>query len=638
MLFKYPQLLWAFWLLLLPILVHLLQLRKFKKTPFTNVKLLQKVVAKSQRSQSLKRWLLLLTRMALFAALIIAFAQPFLANSKALQKQEMAIYLDNSHSMQLRKENSSLLEEAVQELINAIPEDLTFTLFTNDSEYRDLTIKDIQNSLLQLSFSTNQLTLQDIVLKSNTYFNKKDMAVRKLVVVSDFQRSMGEDIGDSINGIEKYLVPLRVEKVSNISIDSLYLETGNTPEKNLVVLVSGSSEFESTPVSVFNGESLIAKAAVAYNEKGTSKIVISLPPNENIEGKVSINDIGLAYDNELFFNINTREKVHILVLGNADDLYLRKLFSDDNCQYLPISDQEQAIPLLKGQDLVILNEVDSLESPLELALNDYLLQGGTMILIPSKDMILRDFNSLLVPYGISYGPALAIPQEITGIEYAHPLFTNVFEDRIKNFQYPSVQSAYTLSGNAAHVLSFASEAPFLASKDNMYVFTASLSKENSDFKNSPLIVPSLYTIGLQSRKLAALYYNMGSVNSIDIPEIMQQDRIVSVEKGDDEFIPQQQSIGQKTRLWFSEYPKEAGTYHLKNVQQQRSLSFNYPRDESRLSFLELSSIEGTMIRSSISEVFNEFENDNAVTSLWKWFAILALLFILTEVIIQKVLR
>jgi hypothetical protein len=130
---------------------------------------------------------------------------------------------------------------------------------------------------------------------------------------------------------------------------------------------------------------------------------------------------------------------------------------------------------------------------------------------------------------------------------------------------------------------------------------------------------------------------MGSDNSIDIPELMQQDRIISVQKGGEQFIPMQQAIGQKTRLWFSEYPKEPGTYELENTQLNRSLSFNYSRDESTLTYLEIESMAGVTIRSSVSELFNEIENDNAVTSLWKWFAILALLFILTEVIIQKVL-
>ncbi|WP_297761577.1 hypothetical protein [uncultured Muriicola sp.] len=270
-------------------------------------------------------------------------------------------------------------------------------------------------------------------------------------------------------------------------------------------------------------------------------------------------------------------------------------------------------------------------------IKDYLQQGGSMIVIPSEDMNSRNVNSLLSGYGFSYGNKLVVSQEITDINYAHPLFVNVFKDRIENFQYPNVKEYYTLNGNASNILSYANAAPFLANKENVFVFTASIEYANSNFKSSPLIVPSVYAIALQSRKLAALYYNMGRDNSIDIPELMQQDRIISIQKEGEEFIPMQQSIGKKTRLWFSEYPKAPGTYELKNTKQNRSLSFNYSRDESNLSYLEIESMQGVTIRRSISELFNEFENDNAVTSLWKWFAILALLFILTEVIIQKVL-
>ena len=52
--FKNPEILWALLLLLIPILIHLFQLRRFKKTPFTNVKMLQKVVVESRKSRSLK--------------------------------------------------------------------------------------------------------------------------------------------------------------------------------------------------------------------------------------------------------------------------------------------------------------------------------------------------------------------------------------------------------------------------------------------------------------------------------------------------------------------------------------------------------------------------------------------------------
>ena len=115
--FKHPELLWALLLLLIPIFIHLFQLRKFKKTPFTNVKFLQKVVSKSRKSSTLKKWLLLATRMLLLAALIIAFAQPFFAKSTALKEKQTVIYLDNSFSMQAKNNNESLLTNATQELL-----------------------------------------------------------------------------------------------------------------------------------------------------------------------------------------------------------------------------------------------------------------------------------------------------------------------------------------------------------------------------------------------------------------------------------------------------------------------------------------------------------------------------------------
>src|SRR5690606_41413776 len=109
--FKYPELLWALLLLLIPILIHLFRLRRFKKTTFTNVKFLKKVVSESRRSRSIKKWLLLCTRLLLLAALVIAFAQPFLANDRALKEKESVIYLDDSFSMQAKGNKETLRSE-----------------------------------------------------------------------------------------------------------------------------------------------------------------------------------------------------------------------------------------------------------------------------------------------------------------------------------------------------------------------------------------------------------------------------------------------------------------------------------------------------------------------------------------------
>lgn len=47
--FKYPELLYALFLLVIPLIVHLFQLRKFEKVPFTNVAFLKSVAIKLVR-------------------------------------------------------------------------------------------------------------------------------------------------------------------------------------------------------------------------------------------------------------------------------------------------------------------------------------------------------------------------------------------------------------------------------------------------------------------------------------------------------------------------------------------------------------------------------------------------------------
>ena len=88
-------------------------------------------MSESRKSNTLKKWLLLLCRLSLLAALVLAFAQPFYAKPGALTTKETVIYLDNSFSMRAQANGLTLIEKAVQDLIQVIPKDLEFSLFTN---------------------------------------------------------------------------------------------------------------------------------------------------------------------------------------------------------------------------------------------------------------------------------------------------------------------------------------------------------------------------------------------------------------------------------------------------------------------------------------------------------------------------
>ena len=286
MLFKHPELLWALLLLLIPIFIHLFQLRRFKKTPFTNVKILKKVVAESRKSNSLKKWLLLITRLLLLTALIIAFAQPFIPGKSALKNNETVIYLDNSLSMQAKMGTATLLENMVQGILKSVPEENVFTLFTNDKIYREVRIGDIKNDLLALPYSKNQLKLKEINLKVKTMFSATEGTRKDLVLISDFQKSINSPITDSLPGINRHLVKLAPENLVNISIDTVFINSISSDNLDLKSILSTNTELDNTPVSLYNGEKLIAKTSVTFNKNNKGEVIFTIPANELIMEKL----------------------------------------------------------------------------------------------------------------------------------------------------------------------------------------------------------------------------------------------------------------------------------------------------------------------------------------------------------------
>ena len=170
----------------------------------------------------------------------------------------------------------------------------------------------------------------------------------------------------------------------------------------------------------------------------------------------------------------------------------------------------------------------------------------------------------------------------------------------------------------------------------MYVFTSALNNENSSFKNSPLIVPTLYNMGKFSFKNPALYYTIGMENTFDIETQLQQDDIVTLVSNTINIIPKQQYFNSKVVINTSETPSIATIYNIKNKNKTiKKVSYNYNRDESFLIYRNLSALKNTTVSDSITEVFDTIKSDTKVNALWKWFVIFALALLIIEMLILK---
>ena len=636
--FKHPEILYALFLLLIPIIVHLFQLRKFQKVYFTNVAFLKEATLQTRKSSQIKKWLVLLTRLFLLAALVFAFAQPFTSKTTSFKKEkETVIYLDNSFSMQTKGNQGELFKRAIQDVIANVSENENITLITNDKVFKKTSIKAIKNELLTLNYTSSDLSKQAAYLKCKSFLSNKTNTLNNVILISDFQEDNTNlnILSDSTTNIN--FVKLNPLNKNNIAIDSVFISKVNPDLLELkVVLKNSGVSVENLPVSLFNNDKLIAKTSLEIEQK--AETIFTLPNHDVINGKITINDASLQFDNTLYFNINEASKINVLSINDADDSYLKRIYNITEFNYVSTQLNTLNYNLIDSQHLIILNELKSIPLALNAALKQFTRQGGNLVIVPSIKNNNESYNTFLTNYDLSFNEIVNSEKRITSINYAHPLYNNgVFEKQVKNFQYPKVNSFYTLaSKNLSAVLQFEDEKLFLGQRQNVYLFTASINQVNSSFKNSPLIVPTLYNIAKQSFKIPELYYIIGKENVFDVDTKMQQDAVLSLVKEDISMIPKQQYFNNKVVINTLEDPSVAGTYQIKNKNEIiKNVSYNYSRNESQLAYKDLSALEQVTVSNSITEVFDTIKSDTKVNALWKWFVIFALALLIIEMLILK---
>lgn len=639
--FKHPEILYALFLLVIPIIIHLFQLRRFQKVAFTNVQFLKNITLQTRKSSQLKKWLTLITRLLLLACVIFAFAQPFIANTDSFNtKNETVIYLDNSYSMQAKGSNGTLLNTAIQDLIEHLDEKEPITIFTNDNTFNNTTIKAIKNDLIQLEFSPNQLDYDAVILKGKKAFSKDKSSVKNLVLISDFQQKNKPLSFKNDSLVKLNVVQLKSTNLNNIAIDSAYISKTDVETIELTVqLKNQGNVLETLPVSLFDGDNLIAKTSVSIVDE--AETTFTLPLNNVLHGRIVIDDASLQYDNVLYLNNEVNDKIKVLAINDADDLFLKKIYTED--EFILESYASNAINYnsIEGQNLIVLNQLKNIPNALTTALKSFSDNGGSILIIPPNDIELNSYNQLFANYKLpNYNALNASEKRVTNINFSHPLLANVFEKQVQNFQFPKVNTHYPFGNSSATaILSFEDNTAFLNHTQKVYAFSAAIDDVNSNFKNSPLIVPVLYNIGKQSLKLPQLYYSIGKEHTIDITTQLSQDEVLTLHKNNESLVPLQQTYTNKVALITNEYPDKAGIYEVKKEQEiLKRLSFNYQRNESQLVYHDISTLVDGYSTTSIASAIDTLKSASNVNALWKWFAIFALAFLIIEMLILKFLK
>lgn len=639
--FKHPEILYFLFLLVIPILVHLFQLRRFKKEYFTNVKLLKELQIQTRKSSKIKKWLLLATRLLLLACLILAFAQPFFDAKDTTNKgNELIILLDNSFSMQAKGAKGELLKRSIQDLLEELPENQQFSLLTNSEVFWDTDIKSIQKELQNLKYSAMPFQLDYLINQVET---KKKNTKKDYVIITDAIQSESKKALDLAENNVVYFIQPEAQNKTNISIDKVTISQVLDQFYELKITLQAFGETENeVPLSVFSNNKAIAKTIAKFENQKT-EIAITIPKND-FHGNISIEDNSLSYDNDYYLSISKPEKANVIAIGNSDkNNFLSRIFTADEFNFQSTELATLDYNQIENQDAIVLNELEDLPVALGTTLKSFYEKGGNIVLIPNAKNTPSLLNAFVKNFGgLSYSQLSTSGKQITKINFNHPLYQTVFEKKVSNFQYPNVKESFTLSG-ITNILQYEDNSVFVGSTTNrlgtFYAFSAPINKQNSNFQNAPLIVPTFYNMGQNQGKMGINAYTIGENENLILETILAKDEVVSVQKEGYSFIPMQQILNTKCKLSFGDYPEEAGNFDvIKANNSLKKISFNYPRTESDLTQVTTANFENFTKVNNIATVLNDIASERTSNEVWKWFIIATLLFLITELLIQKFVK
>jgi len=95
MYFIHPEILWWFFLVLIPVIIHLFNFRRYKKIYFSDIEFLKNISRQTKKQNKLKHLIILFLRMLATAFIVIAFASPRLGEKKNVTASGVkSIYID----------------------------------------------------------------------------------------------------------------------------------------------------------------------------------------------------------------------------------------------------------------------------------------------------------------------------------------------------------------------------------------------------------------------------------------------------------------------------------------------------------------------------------------------------------------
>ncbi len=673
----------------LPLIIHLLNLKRPQRIQFSTLAFFKELQKTTIRKIRIKKYLLLLLRLLAIACLAIVLARPFLppglntsANSQAPSLN--AILIDNSISMSRIGEKGPLLEQA-KEIVQSIQE---------SSKDEDRFILQVTNGEAQYTtiIGHNQLVrrIDDIdISSSGNYTNQRIENLyqileeapyenKRLFIIGDGQLTQFKDQGLPQSPgqlISSTYIDLGNVDVQNTAITNLESSTnmiGARLPVNLSVTVQNKSDVPIANQFVsleFMGE-LVGQYSLSTEANSSQIFRFEVIPQEvgSSNGRVIIEGDEFTLDNEYFFTIEVPETRKILWINEENDLsaslksYTEVVLeasgnNDSQLSYLKSESEFLGTDEIFEYDIIILDGIKSVPEYAINNLQDFVQSGRGVIFYPSQEGDIRNYNNFLQQFNI--GDFEGIVGEYAsfrpvargnGFLEDHPIFTGLFErsdNEALRIADPDVYYYYKLKPSSSpggfNIISLNTGDPLIREKrfgDGKLIISAIGNTPGwSNFSVKPLYAPFYYRSllyvasseegGFSNHQLGKPFRWTGNLDAEQSSIIVNSETI----------IPESRITANGSELTYSAENWNPGWVTLTDDNKTYSVAVNLERNESDFGnenigrlFNDIAYVNTTGIGEQSIE--NEIKASGFGREIWSWFMLAGLFFLIAESLIS----
>ncbi len=659
--FLYPPFLWALTALSIPIVLHLFYFRRYKKIYFSSLRFLREVKEETSARNRLRNLLILLSRLLVFAFMILAFAQPYIPVNEAQKEgiHDVSIFVDNSYSMQSFGQDLSLFDRSRQkakEIIMGYGQEDHFQILGHElSPSQNLWISrdEALLRLEEMEFTPEVKPLSVVTGRQKQSFAREEGSPVAWII-SDFQKSITDFTKvDSLYPLN--LLPLKSVQEKNIAVDSAWFESplqtlnqtapllfsihNYTGEDADNVRVSVSLDGQERPegsLDIAGGKIKIDTSNITVLSTGWHEIAIR------------ISDFPVTFDDAYFLTFYVEQNLKILSINDhtSNDAVSAVFASQKNFILDQSTINSLEFATLTTYDLIILNELPSFSSGLTSVLHKYVQDGGKVLFFPAANGSLDAYNSLMTFMGAGkLQPFATKDRQVGKINTEAYVYHNVFSRTRSNMRLPKVSASFPIEGSGSKgqsLLSFRDGGDLITfytpGKGAFCVVTAPLDQKINDLSLQPeVFVPLLYKMSLYSSDERRLAYTIGKDQLIPMDKSkIDIDKDIKI-TGPAQFIPGISALGSKILLDIQGLVKESGFYKVTQSDSViASLAFNYDRRESDLTLTNVDELaKNKMLKIWSDEQKTDFtqliEETRQGKQLWKWCIIFSLIFIGLEI-------